>query len=374
MKEKPTSDMCYKEWIEELHKRYRSSQIKAASSVNKEMLLFYWSLGRDIVQMDAENIYGSGFYEKLSSDLSNSIPDSKGFSPRNIRYMKRLFIFNAKIYEILTQVGAKLPWTKTEPVAKLPQVVAELPQAMTEPLEELFSIPWGHIRLLIDNCKNDPQKALFYIRKTIENNWSRATLQNWVETDLYERRGKAINNFAETLPSPQGDLAQEITKDPYTFDFLTISPKYNEKELKDALTDNIQRFLMELGSGFSFVGREYRLLVGNTEQLIDLLFYNYRIHCFVVVEVKVTEFSPRDMGQLITYVSEVDGLLKAENDQPTVGLLLCKTKDNVLAHYATNAVKVPVSISEYQISHVLNEDYRNTLPSIETLERELSRR
>lgn len=373
MKEKPTSDMCYKEWIEELHKRYRSSQIKAASSVNKEMLLFYWSLGRDIVQMDAENIYGSGFYEKLSSDLSNSIPDSKGFSPRNIRYMKRLFIFNAKIYEILPH-GAKLPRTKTEPVAKLPQVVAELPQAMTEPLEELFSIPWGHIRLLIDNCKNDPQKALFYIRKTIENNWSRATLQNWVETDLYERRGKAINNFAETLPSPQGDLAQEITKDPYTFDFLTISPKYNEKELKDALTDNIQRFLMELGSGFSFVGREYRLLVGNTEQFIDLLFYNYRIHCFVVVEVKVTEFSPKDMGQLITYVSEVDGLLKAENDQPTVGLLLCKTKDNVLAHYATNAVKVPVSISEYQISHVLNEDYRNTLPSIETLERELSRR
>ena len=299
-----------KDWIEELSNRYKGSQIKAASSVNREMLLFYWSLGRDIVQMDAENVYGSGFYEKLSSDLSNSIPDSKGFAPRNIRYMKRLFQFNAKIYEIMPQA-----------VAKLPQVVAKLPQAITEPeenrpqlVDELFSIPWGHIRLLIDNCKNNPQKALFYIRKTIENSWSRTVLQNWLETDLYERHGKAINNFAETLPAPQGDLAQELTKDPYTFDFLTISPKYNEKELKDALTDNIQRFLMELGSGFSFIGREYRLLVGNTEQFIDLL----------------------------------------------------------LAHYATNAVKVPVCISEYQISHLLNEDYRNTLPSIEALERELS--
>ena len=370
MKEKLTFDTRYKEWIEELRKRYKGSQIQAASSVNREMLLFYWSLGRDIVQMDAENVYGSGFYEKLSSDLSYSIPDQRGFSPRNIRYMKRLFLFNAKIYDILPKVVAKLP----QVVAKLPQTITEPEENHPQPVEELFSIPWGHIRLLIDNCKNNPQMALFYIRKTIEHNWSRATLQNWLETDLYERHGKAINNFVETLPAPQGDLAQELTKDPYTFDFLTISPKFNEKELKDALTDNIQRFLMELGSGFSFIGREYRLLVGNTEQYIDLLFYNYRIHCFVVVEIKVSEFSPKDMGQLITYVSAVDGLLKTENDKPSVGLLLCKTKDNVLAHYATNAVKVPVSISEYQITHFLNDDYRNTLPSIETLERELNRK
>ncbi|MBR0267445.1 MAG: DUF1016 family protein [Clostridia bacterium] len=165
---------------------------------------------------------------------------------------------------------------------------------------ELLSIPWGHIKLLIDKCKSEPQKVLFYSRKTIENNWSRAVLQNWLDTDLYERQGKAITNFALTLPSPQSDLAQEMTRDPYSFDFLTIRAQYDEKELKDALMNNVQRLLMELGTGFAFVGREYRLVVGQTEQFLDLLFYNYLLHCFVVVEVKVSDFDPRDMGQLGT--------------------------------------------------------------------------
>ena len=257
----------------------------------------------------------------------------------------------------------------------LPQVVENndseiLPQVVAE----LFCLPWGHIRLLIDKCENNPQKALFYMQQTLEHNWSRAVLQNWLDTDLYERHGKAITNFSSALPSPQSDLAQELTKDPYSFDFLSITPRYDEKKLKDALLDNIQRFLMELGSGFSFVGREYRLLVGKTEQFIDALFYNFQIHCFVVVEVKVTEFNPRDMGQLITYVSAVDGIMKKEIDQPTVGLLICKTKDNVLAKYATDAVKVPVGVSEYQISHFLNEGLRSSLPSTEELEEVLNRK
>lgn len=366
------------------------------------MITFYWSLGRDIVQMDAENVYGSGFYEKLSSDLKGLIPDSRGLSPRNLRYMKRLFLLDISIYEIFPQIVEKypqigedlvntLPGDLKETKTNLPQLVAEfkkssdmpsvgiLPQlgadlvnTHIQPLDELASIPWGHIRLLIDKCENNPRKALFYIRQTIEHNWSRAVLQNLLDTDLYERQGKAISNFSQTIPSPQGDLAQELTKDPYSFDFLAIRQKYDEKELKDALTENIQRFLMELGSGFSFVGREYRLLVGDTEQFIDLLFYNFLIHCFVVVEVKVTQFDPRDMGQLITYVSAVDGIMKKEGDQPTVGLLLCKNKDNILAKYATNAAKVPVSISEYQISRLLKDDYRRTLPTIKELERELS--
>ena len=360
MKENLVSDARYTEWLKDLSTRYRGSQIKAARSVNREMITFYWSLGRDIVQMDAENVYGSGFYEKLSSDLKDLIPDSRSFSQSNLRYMKRLFLLDISIYRIFPQI-----------VEKFPQIGEDLVNTHIQPLEELASIPWGHIKLLIDKCNSNPQKALFYIRQTIEHNWSRAVLQNWLDTDLYERHGKAISNFSQTLPSPQGDLAQELTKDPYSFDFLAIRQKYDEKELKDALTENIQRFLMELGSGFSFVGREYRLLVGNTEQFIDLLFYNYLIHCFVVVEVKVTQFDPRDMGQLITYVSAVDGIMKKEGDQPTVGLLLCKNKDNILAKYATNAAKVPVSISDYQISHLLEEDYRRTLPTIEELEREL---
>ena len=371
MKTNMIVDKRYSEWISDLSKRYQSSQIKAALSVNREMLKFYWSLGRDIVQMDAENTYGSGFYEKLSSDLIDSIPNAKGFSPRNLRYMKRLFLFSKRISEILPQVGAKLSDVQTKDENGRKKLESEiLPQVVAK----LFCLPWGHIKLLIDKCKNNPRKALFYMQQTQEHNWSRAVLQNWLDTDLYDRHGKAITNFSSALPSPQSDLAQELTKDPYSFDFLSITPRYDEKQLKDALLNNIQRFLMELGSGFSFVGREYRLLVGETEQFIDALFYNFQIHCFVVVEVKVTEFNPRDMGQLITYVSAVDGIMKKGIDQPTVGLLICKTKDNVLAKYATDAVKVPVGVSEYQISHFLNEGLRSSLPSTEELEEVLNRK
>ena len=237
---------------------------------------------------------------------------------------------------------------------------------------ELMSIPWGHIKLLIDKCKYEPEKALFYARQTLTNHWSRAVLQNFLDTDLYERQGKAVTNFALTLPEPQSDLAQEMTRDPYNFDFLTIRARYDEKELKDALMDNVQRLLMELGSGFAFVGREYRLVVGKTEQFLDLLFYNFNLHCFVVVEVKVTDFDPRDMGQLSTYVAAVDGNMKSEDDQPTIGLLICKTKDNVLAQYAANVVNAPIGISEYQLNKILKEEFKGSLPTIEEIEQGLS--
>ena len=265
-----------------------------------------------------------------------------------------------------------------------PQVVDDLPPAdesknrpqlvdyfSTSPLADIFMIPWGHHRVILDRCKSDSQKALFYVHQTLANNWSRAVLLNWLDTELYERQGKAITNFALTLPAPQSDLAQEMTRDPYNFDFLTIRAQYDERELKDALMNNVQRLLMELGSGFAFVGREYRLVVGQTEQFIDLLFYNYQLHCFIVVEVKVSDFDPRDMGQLSTYVAAVDGILRKENDQPTIGLLICKTKDNVLAQYAANVVKAPIGISEYQLSNLLKDEFKGTLPSIEEIEREL---
>lgn len=224
---------------------------------------------------------------------------------------------------------------------------------------------------MIDKCGKDREKASFYVQQTLVNNWSRAVLLNWLDTDLYERQGKAITNFTLTLPEPQSDLAQEMTRDPYNFDFLTIRARYDEKELKDALMDNVQRLLMELGSGFAFIGREYRLVVGSTEQFIDLLFYNYRLHCFVVVEVKVTDFDPRDMGQLGTYVAAVDGILRKEGDQPTIGLLICKTKDNVLAQYAANVMNAPIGISEYQLNNLMKDEFKGTLPTIEELEREL---
>jgi predicted nuclease of restriction endonuclease-like (RecB) superfamily len=196
-------------------------------------------------------------------------------------------------------------------------------------------------------------------------------LLNFLDTDLYERQGKAVTNFASTLPPEQSELAQEITKDPYNFDFLTLTANYHEKELKEALMDNITKFLLELGKGFAFVGREYRLTVGKTEQFIDLLFYHIKLRSYVVIEVKVTEFEPRDIGQVSTYVAAVDGMLRGEGDGQTIGLLICKTKDEVLAKYATAGVNLPIGISEYELSKLLPEEFKGTLPTIEEIESEL---
>lgn len=356
-------DEQYRKWISDLSKRYKQSQIKASTTVNVEMLRFYWSLGRDIVAMNAENTYGSGFYEALSLDLRNALSNAKGFSATNLKYIRRFYM----LYGNHPQAVDELPYLSDG--KNRPQVADDSQSALAN---EIFMIPWGHHRVIIDKCKSDLDRALFYVNETLKNNWSRAVLLNWLDTNLYERQGKAVTNFALTLPVPQSDLAQEITRDPYNFDFLTIRPQYDEKELKDALMDNVQRLLMELGSGFAFIGREYRLVVGNTEQFIDLLFYHFQLHCFVVVEVKISEFDPKDMGQLGTYVAVVDGILRQKNDQPTIGLLICKTKDNVLAQYAANVVKAPIGISEYQLSTLLKEEYQDTLPTIEELERELN--
>ena len=212
---------------------------------------------------------------------------------------------------------------------------------------------------------------MFYVRETLNNGWSRAMLLNFLDTDLYDRKGRAISNFGTALPTPKGELAQEITKDPYNFAFLILTNGYYEKELKDALMDNITKFLLELGTGFAFVGREYRLEVGSTEQFIDMLFYNIRLHCYVVIEVKVTSFEPSFMGQISTYVSIVDGVLRSPEDAPTIGLLICKDKDNVLAQYAVNSTNVPIGISEYELSSIIPENFKGTLPEIEEIEAEL---
>lgn len=235
----------------------------------------------------------------------------------------------------------------------------------------VVNIPWGHNKLIIDKCRDNQNKALFFVKETIENNWSRAVLQNFLDTDLYVRKGKAISNFTKALPAVQSDLAQEMTKDPYNFDFLTLRADYDEKELKDALMDNVQKLLMELGKGFAFVGREYRLVVGSTEQFIDMLFYNITNHCYVVVEVKVRDFEPGDMGQLGTYISAVDGILRVDGDNRSVGLLICKTKDNVLAQYAVNSMNTPIGISEYELSSIIPDEFRSSLPTIEEIESEL---
>ena len=214
-------------------------------------------------------------------------------------------------------------------------------------------------------------QALYYAKKSLDNNWSRAVLLNFIDSNLYEREGKAITNFKTTLPEIQGDLAQAITKDPYNFDFLTLSQRYNEKELKDALMDNITRFLLELGNGFAFVGREVRLVVGETEKFIDMLFYNIKLHCYVVLEVKINEFDSSYAGQLSSYVVAVNHQLKGQNDNPTIGLLVCKSLDKVEAQYALEATSQPIGISGYELYKLLPENFKGTLPSIEEIEAQL---
>ncbi len=356
----------YKEWVKSISARYRQCQIKAAVSVNRELISFYWSLGRDIVEREAEKTYGSGFYDKLSKDLKAVFEENSGFSSRNLRYTARFFgLYSAPAN--LPQVVAKSDETGGD--SNLPQAVANsegsnLPRLVGKlDYEELFAVPWGHHRLIIDRCKEDGVKASFFIRKTIQNNWSRAVLENFLDTDLYERQGKAITNFEYALPTPQSDLAQEMTKDPYNFDFLTIREDYDEKQLKDALVDNVIKFLLELGRGFAFVGKEYPLPIEGTEERIDLLFYHLWLHCYVVVEVKVKAFSSRDISQTATYVAIADDLIRKEGDNKTIGLIICKSKNNVLAKYAVGTSKEPIGVSEYELS--------NLLPTPEEIEKEL---
>lgn len=324
------------------------------------MLKFYWSLGRDIVTMQAENKWGNKFFKKLSYDLKQVLPGIKGLSETNLGYSKRFFILYNKLDIFNPQVEGI-----TNNNLIHPQAEGEIPESI------LWKIPWGHHKYIIDKFYNHPQKALFFVKKVVENNWSRNVLLNFLDTDLFERQGKAITNFSKTLPNPQGDLAQEITKDPYNFDFLSITENYREKELKDALEINIRDFLLELGQGFAYIGREYRIQIGETEKFIDMLFYNLNLRCYVVIEIKTGKFESENIGQLGTYITAVNHILKKDVDNPTLGLLICKNKDNVLAQYALESSIQPIGISEYELSKLYPTDIKSSLPSIEDIEKGL---
>ena len=373
-------DSEYRSWISEISRRFRQSQIKASIAVNSGMLAFYWSLGRDIVIMKAETRWGSKFMEALSLDLQTELPIAKGFSVTNLRYMRNFYTLYAPLIKKMVdlqsppQLGGEFqesPLIPPQVGGKIQKAAENVPQLEGQlQIPAILCIPWGHHKLIIDKfAKGDKiEEALFYVQQTLENNWSRAVLMNFLDTNLYERQGKAITNFKATLPPEKSDLAQELTRDPYCFDFLTLAKGYREKELKDALMENVTKFLMELGKGFAFLGREYRLQVGETEQFMDMLFYNIPLRCYVVVEVKVSDFEPADIGQLLTYVSVVDGIMRKKEDGQTIGLLICKTKDNVLAKYATAGVSLPIGISEYELSNLLPDDFKATLPSISEIE------
>lgn len=235
----------------------------------------------------------------------------------------------------------------------------------------IFAIPWGHHRVIIDKFSDKPETALFYAHKVVEEGWSRNVLKSFIDTNLHLRQGKALTSFSRLLPAPESDLAQELTKDPYIFDFTEMTEPYKERELKKALMANISRFLLELGSGFAYVGEEYRLKVGHTEQFIDLLFYNIKLHAYCVIEVKTGTFGAGDIGQLGTYMTAVNHILKTEQDNPTIGLLICKDKDNVLAQYALESSSQPIGVAEFQLTKFIPDEFKSSLPSIEDIELEL---
>ena len=373
-------DPEYKQWILELKSRYRRSQIKASVKVNQVVLMNYWDLGRDIVARDAENKYGRGFYTNLSQDLREAIPDTDGFSETSVRYAKRFYELYFQAIRNLPQVveileAGNLPQAgEIFELANRPQVGddskgANLPQVVERFMQDVFTVPWGHHRLLIDKCKGDANKALFYVRQTLENGWSRDMLLNIISTGLYERQGKALTNFSRTIPAEDSDLAQEMTRDPYLFGFSGLTGKYNEKKLKAALLNNITRFLIELGTGFAYVGREYRLQIEEKEKFLDLLFYNLNLSCYVVVEVKIGEFDFADVGQLGGYVVACNHLLRKEGrDNPTIGLLICKQKSNILAQYALESSSQPLGISEYELQKLYPAKVEGTIPTIAEIE------
>jgi predicted nuclease of restriction endonuclease-like (RecB) superfamily len=293
-------DEDYIQWVKELCKRYRQSQIKAAVKVNTVVLHFYWELGKDIANRQSENKYGGSFYATLSRDLRHEMPDAEGLSESSIRYAKRFYMLYNKEIENLQQVAEDL--SGVDSASEKNGGEKNLQQVAEKYFEDIFSIPWGHHIALIDKCSSDPQKAMFYVRQDVKNGWSRSMLLNSIDADLYGRSGKALTNFKNTLPDIDSDLAQELTKSPYNFAFTGITKQYNERLLKDALLNNITSFLIELGTGFAYVGKEYRLQIGATENFIDLLFYNLQLSCYVVIEVKIGKFAFADAGQLSGYV------------------------------------------------------------------------
>ena len=346
-KELTIIDKDYIRWVEDLSVRYRQSQIKAAVRVNRELLKYYWELGRDIEEMRVEERWGEKVIKNLSVDLQRKNLNATGLSRTNIYYAKKFYLLYSQYLKVVPQ-----------PVGQLEEM--------------LFSIPWGHHRYLMDRYSKEPAKALFYVRKTMEEGWSRDTLLNFMDNGLYEREGKALTNFTRTLPETTSDLAQELTKDPYNFAFTGITQPYNEHILKDALLANISQFLLELGPGFAYIGKEYRLQIGQKEKFIDLLFYNLNLSCYVVIEVKIGEFDFQDLGQLSGYVVACNHILRKEGrDNPTIGLLICRQKDSMLAQYALEGSNLPLGISEYELSKLYPEKVEGTMPTIEEIEARL---
>lgn len=344
----------YAAWLRSVKAQIKRAQAKAAVRVNTELLQLYWSMGKDIAEKRLDAGYGSGFFDRLSRDLKEEFPNMEGFSVTNLKYTKRFYLFYAPI---LQQLGA--------------EAVPANRQRAVDDFKLVFAIPWGH-NIEIFTHSESVEEALFYVGKTAENGWSRDVLMNMMEAELYHAKGRAVTNFAAKLPAPESDLAQETLKDPYCFDFLALREKYTERELEDALVENVARFLLELGNGFSFVGRQYRLEVDGEEFFVDLLFYHLKLRRYVVVELKTGVFKPEFVGQLGFYVQTVNEQLKHPSDNDAIGLLICKRKKRLVAEYSLKSSAQLLGVSEYKLTKLLPRDFKDSLPSVHDIETELS--
>ena len=331
----------YTALLNDLKARVRAAQLKAGLAVNRELVLLYWHIGREILARQEQEGWGAKVIDRLSRDLSREFPEMGGLSPRNLKYMRAL----AEAY----------------PDEAFVQAV-------------LAQITWYHNIAIVEKVA-DPAEREWYARAAVEHGWSRNVLVHQIETDLFHRQGKALANFKRTLPAPQSDLAQQVLKDPYTFDFLMLGSAARERDIEQGLVRHIARFLLELGSGFAFVGEQYRFEVSDREFCIDLLLYHTRLHCYVVVELKAGEFKPEHTGQLNFYLSAVHDRLKTAGDSPSIGILLCAAKDKLIVEYALRDVKKPIGVAEWRtrLVRTLPRQYKGSLPTISELEAELAR-
>jgi predicted nuclease of restriction endonuclease-like (RecB) superfamily len=327
----------YHDFLRELKGRILQAQVRAIISINRELVLLYWQIGRDILNRQQQQGWGAKIIDNLAADLRTAFPEMKGFSPRNLKYMRS--------------------FAETYPDEQFVQ-------------EVLAQITWYHNIALMEKLKSSEQR-LWYARQTIEQGWSRNVLVHQIESGLYRRQGKADTNFSRTLPNPQSELAQQLLKDPYNFDFINLGKETQERELEKALIDRIRDFLLELGVGFAFVGSQYHLEVEGEDFYIDLLFYHLRLRCFVVIDLKVEAFKPEFSGKMNFYVSAVDDLLKHRDDMPTIGMILCKNKKQKIVQYALRDLNKPIGISTYQLREALPEQLQGSLPTVEQLEAEL---
>lgn len=327
----------YPELLDELKGRIRQARVKASLSVNRELILLYWEIGRRILDHQDQEGWGAKVIDRLAADLQSAFPETQGFSARNLKYM-RAFADAYPEREIVQQAVAQ--------------------------------IPWGHNRVLLDKVKDHTQR-LWYIQQTLAHGWSRAVLVHQIDLDLFSRQGQALTNFEQTLPAPQSDLAGQLLKDPYSFDFLGLGPEITERELERKLLDHLKDFLIELGKGFAFVGSQYHLDVGDQDYYLDLLFYHLHLRCFVVIDLKVEAFKPEFAGKMNFYLSAVDDQLRHDHDNPTIGLLLCKDRNRVIVEYALRELTRPVGVATYQLTDELPQDLQDDLPTPEQLEAEL---